>query len=438
MNNFKLASQVNMIFSFVTILGSIVFLFVLNLSFTKGYENQNIVYLENFYNKVKNRYEENPSYFDFEYEVAYNDYIILNTLGYIDTYTNTNVGQKNILDVYDLVMDEYFYQDFEGKTLPIKYQKYNNISFMGEVIRIDGNVKYVIIVLSDTDKYIKDMTGDIPFYTTLAFLNILVLGNVIIWLWSTNTVTKLKDLKNAIDAMVKDDYKNEIKVAGAQEINELSLAIDKMRQEIKKNEETKKDMIQNLGHDLKTPIAVIKSYAEAILDGIEDKEAANLIIKQADILNNKVKQIIDYSKIGYMKLDENLEEVSMKEVIQQVVDHYKYLTHAQIIVDVESDWKHLMVRENFYIVVSNIIDNAIRYVETKIVIQLKNKKLTIFNDGEHIETEILHSLFKPYEKGSKGQFGLGLAIVKETLDHFGLRVTAQNHHNGVLFTIEPQ
>src|SRR5690606_11081953 len=225
---------------------------------------------------------------------------------------------------------------------------------------------------------------------------------------------------------------------GAEEISSLARAIDNMRIEIKNNEDTKKEMIQNLGHDLKTPIAVIKSYAEAILDGIESTDAAELIIKQADVLNNKVKQIIEYTKIGYIELDGNYEDVSMKEVINQVVNHYKYLTEAKFIVDIEADWQHKMVRENFYIVVSNIVDNAIRYVKSKIVIQLKPKKLTIWNDGEQISEELLPKIFKAYEKGNKGQFGLGLAIVKETLDRFKLNVTVTNHKDGVLFTIEPQ
>jgi len=97
-----------------------------------------------------------------------------------------------------------------------------------------------------------------------------------------------------------------------------------------------------------------------------------------------------------------------------------------------------MVRENIYVAISNIVDNAVRYVQTKIVIQLKSKKLTIYNDGEQIDEALIPKIFKAYEKGSKGQFGLGLAIVKETLDRFNLKCEVANYQNGVLFTIEPQ
>ena len=161
-------------------------------------------------------------------------------------------------------------------------------------------------------------------------------------------------------------------------------------------------------------------------------------IQRADLLNKKVKQIIEYSKIGYMNNAKAYEDVSFKSIVEQVVNNYKYITNVQFIVDIETDWIHKMDQEGAYIAISNIIDNAVRYVKTKIVIQITKEKLTIFNDGEHLEQNVLSKIFKAYEKGNKGQFGLGLAIVKETMDRYGLKVSVINHVNCVLFTIELQ
>lgn len=437
MNKFKLTTQINIIFSFVTILGCVVFLFVLNLSFVRGYETQNRIYLNGYFDKIKEAYAPSIDTFGYDYESIYNDFLIIQD-GEVIAMSNNSVAVSDTNIIRDQIIDKYFKpgQVFNFRT--VEYTRVGSVGYLGEVVNDAVNPKYAIIVISNTQQYINDMTGNVPFYTTLAFLNVLALGIIIIWLWSSNTVKKLKELQLVVDDMIKDNYQTEVAIEAAEEIQSLAKAIDNMRVEIKDNEETKKEMIQNLGHDLKTPIAVIKSYAEAIQDGIEDKESAALIIKQADVLNNKVKQIIEYSKIGFIDFDQLREDVSMKEVIHQVVNHYKYLTSAKFIVDIEDDWKHKMIKENFYIALSNIIDNAVRYAVTKIVIQLKNKKLTVFNDGEQIEKEVLPKIFKAYEKGSRGQFGLGLAIVKETLDRFELRVDVGNHENGVLFTIEPQ
>ncbi len=68
-------------------------------------------------------------------------------------------------------------------------------------------------------------------------------------------------------------------------------------------------------------------------------------------------------------------------------------------------------RENLYTVIDNILDNAKRYAKTKIKIILRKDRLRIYNDGEAIDEQFLNSIFKPYEKGSKGEFGLGMSIV---------------------------
>ncbi|TNF09083.1 MAG: ATP-binding protein, partial [Bacillota bacterium] len=95
------------------------------------------------------------------------------------------------------------------------------------------------------------------------------------------------------------------------------------------------------------------------------------------------------------------------------------------------------IKDNLYTAFNNIIDNAIRYAKTKIIIELVNKKLTFFNDGEPISKNFIEQSFKPYEKGQKGQFGLGMSIVQRTCEHFNLKLSVENVNQGVKFIIEP-
>jgi len=438
MNKLKLATQLNIIFTFITILSGMFFLFIVNLSFKRAYENQNQIYLDNYFKEVLRIYESNPSAFNYNNTTKYNDFFIVLDDQVID-FSDNNIADEDFNRIANLVIRKYFSEDREFKGQTIRYTIDQDVAYMGVVRKLPNTRLYGVFAISNVEEYIDDMTGNVPFYTTLAFLNILVLGNIIVWLWSSSTVGKLRDLQTSVNQMVADDYQTEVKIeSSAEEIADLAETINDMRIEIKNNEDTKKEMIQNLGHDLKTPIAVIKSYAEAILDGIEDVKSTDLIIKQADLLNEKVKQIIEYSKIGYINNKNTYEKTSFKSVVEQVVNNYKYITNLRFIVDIEKDWVHLMDPEGAYIAISNIVDNAVRYGQTKIVIQITDKKLTIFNDGEHIEESVLPKIFKAYEKGNKGQFGLGLAIVKETMDRFGLKVSVVNRANGVLFTIELQ
>ena len=79
-----------------------------------------------------------------------------------------------------------------------------------------------------------------------------------------------------------------------------------------------------------------------------------------------------------------------------------------------------------------------RYVKENISIEISNKKLILFNDGESIDESIINDIFSPYKKGMKGQFGLGLSIVKKSCKLLGYDVRVENVKKGVRFIIEKQ
>lgn len=229
--------------------------------------------------------------------------------------------------------------------------------------------------------------------------------------------------------MSKEKYEVEYLDDGDDEIRELSESIEIMRLEIKDSETTKREMLQNVSHDFKTPIAVIKNYAEAIVDGVVDTSDANIIIKQADILRIKVNQLLQYNRLEYLNKDKPLEEVDLADVCNEVVNNHKVNTKIEFKLELEP-CVFEGYRENFVTVVENIVENALRYAKTVIYIQTKENKVTIYNDGEPIEEKFLNSKFKPYEKGSKGEFGLGMSIVQKTLDFFGLSLSIYNEERG--------
>ena len=202
------------------------------------------------------------------------------------------------------------------------------------------------------------------------------------------------------------------------------------------NEATKQEMFQNLSHDFKTPISVIKSYAEGMEDGIIDLKGAKTIAEQAEKLEQKVLRLLEYNKLEYIASDLELEDIKMKEVVRQVLKDYKVLLQ-DINVSVKLDDSTFKgIKENYITVVSNILDNATRYAKTKIIITLKNGTLSFYNDGAPIEEKYITNLFKPYEKGTKGQFGLGMSIVQKTVNRFGYKLSVKNVRGGVLFRIE--
>jgi two-component system sensor histidine kinase CssS len=346
----------------------------------------------------------------------------------------------------DLVSEEEIYKIFDKINSDKKVITSNgSYTITGKFeTEDDDNIYYVFVARSSMedftflvtdDLYPRTMAKNVSGEIILIFFLFTITSLCVIYLWSTAFVSRIRKIQNHIINLPKNKYKVEYKDDSLDEIGELSRSIEDMRIEIGNNEETKREMLQNISHDFKTPIAVIKSYAEAQLDGMADEDASKIIISQTDILKKKVNRLLQYNSLEYLEKNKEFEDVNMNELISEVVTNYKYLTNIDIELDLSKDIYFKGYKENFYTVIDNILDNAKRYAKTKIKIVLRDNRLRIYNDGEHIDEQFLNSVFKPYEKGSKGEFGLGMSIVKKTLDFFNYNLKVVNEDIGVSFII---
>jgi len=137
-------------------------------------------------------------------------------------------------------------------------------------------------------------------------------------------------------------------------------------------------------------------------------------------------------------LDESsdIAQVSMQDIINKTILGVKVIRPDLKIQANLSDVYFLGNQESWRVVVENIIDNALRYAKSVIEIILNPEEgLTIKNDGPLLEEAKINNFFKPYEKGSGGQFGLGLSIVKRVCNVYGYEVNAFNKDNMVVFNI---
>ncbi len=427
MNKWKLVTQVNVIFTLVTVITGLVFFVALSMVVRSTRNQQNIDQLNIYFEQMKSS---TPPDSDF------NGYAI---------YRNGSI-QLPLSNNYDIISDRfisytqlYNYYIAHWRDVPGQ-SNLETLEFEGKtyyfIVERDSAFSNVVYIAFTDDAYLIANPSPFTLLIQLSFISLILIGNIIILIWSRSTVDRIKRLETEVGHLGKNDYAVPIEIEGHDEITDLTRAVEKMRQEIELSDSIKREMLQNVSHDFKTPISVIQSYAEAIKDGISDPKEAEVIIKQVDILNNKVKQLLEFNKLEYMKDPSEFETIAIKDVIMNIVDNQKFRTDLKFVTKLDNS-TYFGVRDNFYTMFSNIVENALRYAKTTIKITLVNKKLTFFNDGEPIHEKFINTRFKPYEKGDKGQFGLGLSIVEKTAQHFNLGVTVENAENGVKFTIEP-
>lgn len=319
---------------------------------------------------------------------------------------------------------------------------YGKFKFLGATYYYNTSYNQYVTKISITDdSYILQMKKDI-LYTIfpIILITVLLIAALLIF-WSRRLVLKIEHLKEKVDNLSNDNYKDGYRYGDDDELMALSNAIDNMHLKLKEEEEYKNQMYQNISHDFKTPLTVIKSYIEAIEDGVQaPADGFEIIKQQVDKLELKVHSLLYLNKLNYIKDSKNYKEehIDIVKVIRKSVDKFKVIA-PQLSWKIELKDKNTIYRgseDMWEAVIDNMLQNFIRYAEHEVKITLKKNTLQLYNDGPNIDPNILNDIFTPYKKGINGQFGLGLSIVKKTLALCNYEISVKNEKKGVSFMIK--
>ena len=300
---------------------------------------------------------------------------------------------------------------------------------------------YYKVAITDND-YIVQMKKDILKSLVPVLLITLLIILFIVALWTRMLAIRIKKLKEKALHLDDDNYDVKMPYKLDDEITDLSYAIDDMKVTLQQQEEYKNQMYQNISHDFKTPLTVIKSYVEAIEDGIEDEKSGLAIIKQeVKKLEIKVHSLLYLNKLTYMKNADNYkyDTINIVDIITSSSAKFK-VTRPDIKWSITFADKKTIFNgslDMWEAIIDNILSNFMRYADKNIKITVKNHQIIFYNDGPNIDETILSDIFTPYKKGVKGQFGLGLSIVKKTVSLLGYEITVRNEKKiGISFTIK--
>ena len=383
------------------------------------------VYEENLYNYLNQSLNllEKPENNRVDSEVAYI---------YIDNDKNIYIS-NNLSDVINIKSTSEILKninDSEGKIVRGKKVYYYYTS------KTDVMTKVAIT----TDSYINSMKKEILKIILVVVGITFIIISLLVLIWSNNLVNRIKKLKDKVDNINNDNYDHKMIYDYDDELYTLEVAIENMRIYLKEQEAYKNQMYQNISHDFKTPITVMKSYIEAMEDGIESKEKITKVLKeQLNKLEVKVHSLLYLNKLNYLKEEKEKlnDSCDVSKVILASVDKFSP-SRSDVVFSLDIDKKNTIFRgsnEMWEAIIDNILNNFMRYAKNQIKITLKNNKIILYNDGPNIDKDVLNNIFTPYEKGVRGVFGLGLSIVKKTLGLLNYDINIENVKNGVKFII---
>ena len=361
-----------------------------------------------------------------------NQDLVTTEIAYIYKFGDTVAYSENIHDIINInnindILDN-FTNDY-GKFI------YKNKIYYYYTLHNDDVTKIALT----NDTYIEKTKQDIlNAILPVVFLAFLIIALILI-LWGSFIVRKIEKLKNKIDNIDNNDYDHSLTFQIDDEMRSLEVAIEDMRVSLKDQEEYRNQMYQNISHDFKTPLAVIKSYIEAYNDKIEDANTViDVISEQTDKLEMKVHSLLYLNKLDYLKESKNVkyELVDVEKIIDTAIKEFKFRRKdVKFIVNFDKSSKFYGTYDYFETVIDNLLANFMRYTESTIKITAKNNRLTLYNDGPNIDPDLLEGIFTPFRKGIKGEFGLGLSIVKKTLLLMNYDIKVKNEKKGVSFII---
>lgn len=256
-----------------------------------------------------------------------------------------------------------------------------------------------------------------------------------------------------------------VAVAGPVEIRELTQRFNEMNtklaeafQQIKRQESTRRELVANISHDLRTPMSSIKAFVSAIQDGVvQDEETYSRYLKtislETERLDELIQQLFQLSLLDSGAIEIHRERTNLDDLLLSVLEHEQiHLEQKGLTVDVDIPKKLPAIyidRSYFQQVLYNLIDNAIRYspeggrIEITVSV-LNDRKLTIAikDYGMGIAKEDLPYIFERTYRVEKsrnqkyGGSGLGLAIAKTIVErHEGKLTVSSEHGKGSVFSI---
>lgn len=299
----------------------------------------------------------------------------------------------------------------------------SKIISLGYPAKMNNNNMVIFIHIPTVE--IKNTISNLSRQFTYLFLIAMVISILGAYFVSNKFTKPIIEINNATKKISSGDYSVKIKLNTNDEIEELAKIINSMAENLSKTEKLRRDFIANVTHEFRTPLGIIKGYAEALYDDIvpkeQRKEYIKDIIEEVEKLNKLVNENLQYSKIESGNINLKFERLNLYDLLKDIVDKVKVIKGNRVIKLSGHDLFICGDSQYLEMAILNIISNSIKHTKEDGVIEinLSNEDIPtikIKDDGEGIEEEHLPYIFERfYRAKEKGVGGLGLSIAKEII-----------------------
>lgn len=325
---------------------------------------------------------------------------------------------------------------------------------------------YVILESEEYDTVNQLIFGSYILRLGLRSMTITLFAAILISLISIGFITRnirkivfvVREFKNGnTGARINLKGKSELgEFAGA--FNEMADTIAQNMEDLKTMDNLRRELVANVSHDLRTPLATIRGYIETImiksdkLSEVEKRNYMEIILKSTERLKKLVEELFELSKLEARETKPKPEPFSIGELVQDIQQKNLIIAESKEIklkldfsYDLPYIYADIAMMEK---VIQNLLDNAIKFTPEngEILISLKEEneyiRVNIKDSGSGIKQEDLNHIFDRYHKISRTDndknegLGLGLAIVKKILEVHDIDIKVKSSKSGTEFSFD--
>ncbi len=315
----------------------------------------------------------------------------------------------------------------------------NGESMLINASQVDSDYRASIYLVSITSltplgPAVNILSSQLKIITLIALL----IGAVIAFLYSKRMARPVIEIKNNAQELARGNYDVDFESTGYAEIEDLAETLNVTADELAKSDNLQKDLLANISHDLRTPLTMIKSYAELIRDiSGENKERRDehlqVIIEETDRLSDLVGDILALSKLQAGTEEMENQPVDIQKAAESILNVYRVLEeHDGFKISLATVPGRVWVmgdERKLQQVISNLISNAVKYsgdskdIEISFSEEGGRIRFEVRDHGVGIAEEDKEVIWARYQKASRQgtrangtSTGLGLSIAREILE----------------------
>ena len=375
--------------------------------------------------------------------------ILMGVIGFWTNNINSKRMDKLVQEKYLTIVEDIF-KNIENKNYINTLIKKNNFTVLKELPTSDNQIIYtqtytfgkieIFKEIFDDEFTIKIKYLDEEYIlrtpdeqnlseknilNALVFLDVFVL--LIIFLYILNLLKPLKEITKELTNFANGKFSSRININSKDEIGILANSFNIMASSLENSIKTREELLRDIGHELRTPIAKGKFAIEKI-DDFSQKELLKKIFCDLETLTN---ELIELEKLDLTKL--NLSTFSAETLIIESLGKLYLEDESKVEINIIEDFKINADLHYLSTALKNLIDNALKYAASyPILIEANKNEISISNKGKELSKELEYYL-KPFtqELSQRDGFGLGLSIVKKVIDkhNFQLNYVYQNESN---------